>query len=115
MDNLEKAISKKFKNLLSNVGEAGFSIFETVHMNSLPKVESLLQLKIVRHDKDFVDGKLIGEFARGTIPKFAKKQRTPYKKTLIFATSVTQILHTKHSAVFQLIHSFPKLKIKKDT
>ena len=39
-------------------------------MTDIRKVDEMLQLTIFLHDIDFVDGDLIGEFARGSIQNF---------------------------------------------
>ena len=44
-------------------------------MNDIPKVEDLLQLNIVLDDFHFVDGELIGEFARRSIQKYDKSEK----------------------------------------
>ena len=68
----EEETSKIFDLVLNKSREAAVSKFEGVHVNDLPKVKDLLQLKFFQCDIDFVDGEFIGELALRSIQKFEK-------------------------------------------
>ena len=67
---LQQETSKIFKLFLNNSEKRDVSEFQGVHLNDIPKVEDLLQLKIFPYDIDFVDRELIGELTRRSIQKF---------------------------------------------
>ena len=71
-EKLEEETSNTFNLFLNNSEEADISKFQGVHLNYIPTVEDLLQLKIFLYDIDFVDGELIGELARKSIQTFEK-------------------------------------------
>ena len=71
-EKLEEETSKKFNLFLNNSEEGDVSELQGVHLNDIPKVEDLLQLKILLYDIDFVDGELIGELCRRSIQKYEK-------------------------------------------
>ena len=71
-ERLDEETSKISNLFLSNCGEGDPSKFQGVHMTDIRKVEEMLQLNIFLYDIDFVDGELIGELARRSIPKFEK-------------------------------------------
>ena len=68
----EEETSKIFNLFLNNCGEGGAAKFQGAHMTDIPKVEEMLQLKIILYDIDFFDGELNGELARRSIQKFEK-------------------------------------------
>ena len=69
---LEEETSKIFNLFLNNSEERDVSKFQGVHLNDVPNVEDLLQLKIFLYDIDFADGELIGELCRRSIQKYEK-------------------------------------------
>ena len=71
-EKLGEETSKFFNLFLNNSEEGDVSKFQGIHLNDIPKVEDLLQLNIFLYDIDFVDGELIGELARRSIPKYEK-------------------------------------------
>ena len=87
-DKLEEQISKFFNLFLSNCEERHPSKFQVVHINALPKNEELLQLNVVLHNIDFVNGKLNGELVRRSIQKYAEVSSFRVT-TITFATSTT--------------------------
>ena len=68
-EKLEEETSKIFNLFLNNCGEGDPSKFQGVHKTDIPKVEDLLQLVIFLDDIEFVDGQLIGDLCRRSIPK----------------------------------------------
>ena len=64
---LEEETSKILNFFPVNKEERDVSKFQRVHLNDIPKVEDLLQLKIFLYDIDSVDGELIGELLRRSI------------------------------------------------
>ena len=71
-EKLEEETLKIFNFFLKNSEEGEVSKFQGVHLNDIPKVEDLLQLKIFLYDLDFVDGELIGELCRRSAQKYEK-------------------------------------------
>ena len=69
---LEEEISKVLNVFLNNSEERDVSKFQGVHLNDIPKVEDLLQLRIFLYYFDFLDGELIGELCRRSIQKYEK-------------------------------------------
>ena len=61
-----------FNLFLDNSDKGDVSKVQGVHLNDIPKVKDLLQLKIFLYDIDFVDGELIGEVCRRSIQKYEK-------------------------------------------
>ena len=47
--------------------------FQGIHMNDIPTAEDPLTLNILLYDIDFVDGTIVGEFARRSGQKYKKK------------------------------------------
>ena len=68
----EKEISKLFSFFLNNSEDGGISKFQGIHLNDIPNVQDLLQLRIFLYDIDFVDGELIGELCWRGIQKYEK-------------------------------------------
>ena len=69
-EKLEEDTSKIFNLFLNNSEEGDVSKFQGVHLNDIPKVEDLLQLKISLYDIDFVDEERIAELCQGSIQKY---------------------------------------------
>ena len=92
-ENLEEATSRIFKLFLKNCGEGDPSKFQGVHLNDIPKVEDLLQLKIFLYDIDFVDGELIGELYRRSIQKYEKSVKLiRYNNHICYVKNIVQNL-----------------------
>ena len=49
--------------------------FQGVHMNNIPTVEDLQTLHILLYDIDFVDGNIVGEFARRSVQEHGNTVR----------------------------------------
>ena len=71
-ETLEEETSKIFNFFLNNCGEADPSKFQCLHMTDTPKVEEMLQFKVLPYDITLVGGDLVGELARRSIQKFEK-------------------------------------------
>ena len=87
-DKLEEDTSKNINSLFSNCEEGETWKIQGVHMNDIPKVEELLQLKVFLYDIDFVDGELVGELALWSIQKY-NKVSSFYVTTITVVTSTT--------------------------
>ena len=66
---LDKETSKIFYMFMSWVDRRSPSQFHGVHMNDIPIVESVLLLKILLYDIDFVEGNIIGELTWRSVQK----------------------------------------------
>ena len=67
--------SKIFNLFLNNSEEGDVSKLQGVHLNDIPKVEDLLQLKIFLYDIDCLGGELIGELCRRSTQKTGNLER----------------------------------------
>ena len=83
--------SKKFNLFLNNSEEGDVSKFQGVHLNDIPKVEDLLQLKILLYDIDFVDGELIGELCRRSIQKYESVKLLRYNNHICYVNNINAL------------------------
>ena len=67
---LEEEASEIFNVFINKMDGLSADKFLGVHMNDIPFVEALLTLNIVLYDIDIVDGNIIGELARRSLPKY---------------------------------------------
>ena len=66
--------------------------FQGVRMNDIPFVEDLLTLNIVLYDIDFVDGDIIGEFARRSVQKFENTVRVlRYNNHICYVNNINAV------------------------
>ena len=90
---LEEETSKIFNFFLSNSEGRGVSKFQGVRLNDIPNVEDLLQHNIFLYDTDFVDGELIGELCRRSIPKYEKNVKPlRNKKHICYINNINALL-----------------------
>ena len=86
---LEEETSKIFNLFLINGEDGDVSKFQGVHLNDIPKVEDLLQLKIFLFDIDFVDVELIGELCRRSNQKYENSVKLlRYNKHICYVNNI---------------------------
>ena len=72
---LEEETAKIFNSFINKMDGLSRNQFKGVHMNDIPIIEDLLTPNILLYDIDIVDGKIIGELARRSVPKYDKTVR----------------------------------------
>ena len=70
IEKLEEETSESFNFLMDRIDGLIPSQLQSPQMNNFPFFEDLLLLKILLYDFDIVNGKEIGEFARGSVQKY---------------------------------------------
>ena len=64
-------------------------------MNDIPTVEDLLTLNIVLYDIDFVDGNIVGEFARRSVQKYEKTvQLLRYNNHICYVNNINAVFQS---------------------
>ena len=64
-------------------------------MNGIPTVEDIVGINILIYDLDFVDGALVGEFARRSIKKYKKSvQLIRYNSHICFVDNIHALFKT---------------------
>ena len=91
---LEEKTPKLFNLVINKVDGLSSNQLQGVHINDIPTVEDLITLSILLYDIDFVDGNIVGEFAR--------RCKQKYKNTVRLLNYNNHICYVnKINAVFQ--------------
>ena len=72
---LEEETSKLFNLFIIEMDGLSANQFHGVHMNDISIVKDFLTLNILLYDIDIVDGNIVGELARRSVPKYENTVR----------------------------------------
>ena len=92
---LKEEISKVFNLFVNKLIGLSADQFQVVHMNDIYTVEDLLIDYIVLYDIDFVDGSIIGELARRSVPKYENTLRLlGYNNHICYVNNINAVLQS---------------------
>ena len=88
---LEEETSKIFNLFINKMDGLSANQFRGVHMNDIP-FEDLLTLNIVLYDIDIVDGNIIGELARRSLPEYNNTVRLlRYNNHICYVSNINAV------------------------
>ena len=92
---LEEGMSKISNSVINKMDGLSPNQFKGNHMNDIPIVEDLLTLNILLYDIDFVDGNIIGEFARRSVQKFDNTVRMlRYNNHICYVSKINAVFQS---------------------
>ena len=101
---LEEKTSKLFNLFINKMGGLSPSQFQGVHMNDIPTVEDLVTLNILLYDIDFVDGNIVGEFARRSVQKYETTGRLlKYNNHICYVNNINAVFQSFAALIVTLL------------
>ena len=92
---LEEETSKLFNLSINKMNGLSPNQFQGVNMNDIPTLEDLLTLNILLYDIDIVDGNIVEEVARQSVPKYENTLRLlRYNNHTCYVNNINAVLQS---------------------